>query len=125
MSKHSYEIDWTPEQTKTNEQAGKSYSNTNYMYTNFAQQGWQCPICKRVLAPFVPECPCGGQGMLTWTTTSTEGTDNKTITLDSDLQIKAPNCFYTDKEKDEINSVVSEEVYKKLNKVSKHMKGDK
>lgn len=24
------------------------------------QQGWQCPICKRVYAPFVSECPnCG------------------------------------------------------------------
>lgn len=25
-----------------------------------AQQGWQCPVCKRVYAPFVSECPyCG------------------------------------------------------------------
>ena len=24
------------------------------------QQGWQCPICKRVYAPFMSECPyCG------------------------------------------------------------------
>lgn len=26
----------------------------------FAPQGWQCPICKRVYAPFVSECiNCG------------------------------------------------------------------
>lgn len=35
---------------------------------NGAQQGWQCPICKRVLSPWTPECPCGGQGMMTYTT---------------------------------------------------------
>lgn len=55
--------------------------NYNFMQTNFAQQGWQCPICKRVLAPFVPECPCQGQGMKTITTTLTtaslKGADNR------------------------------------------------
>ena len=73
----NYEIDWTPEQSKTNKQASQNYSNINYMQV-LAQQGWQCPVCKRILAPFVSECPCGGQGMKTWITTS--GTDNKTIT---------------------------------------------
>lgn len=29
---------------------------------NFAQQGWQCPICKRVYSPFTPCCfTCGGE----------------------------------------------------------------
>ena len=37
--------------------------------------GWQCPICKRVLAPFVQECPCKGQVSETWTTTT--GTTNE------------------------------------------------
>lgn len=46
--------------------------DNNYVQV-LAQQGWQCPICKRVLAPFVPECPCGGQGMQT--TITTTGTD--------------------------------------------------
>ena len=35
-----------------------------------AQQGWQCPVCKRVLAPFVTECPCKGSvpsPTVTWT----------------------------------------------------------
>ena len=67
----------TPEQTKLDKLAKErqtKYMDMNYMNTNFAQQGWQCPICKRVLAPFVPECPCGGQGMKTWTITTTEGT---------------------------------------------------
>lgn len=28
----------------------------------FAQQGWQCPICKRVYSPFTPMCyNCGGE----------------------------------------------------------------
>lgn len=36
--------------------------------------GWQCPICGRVLAPFVPECPCQGQGMQTITIADTTGT---------------------------------------------------
>lgn len=25
-------------------------------------QGWQCPVCKQVMAPFMPYCPCGGKG---------------------------------------------------------------
>ena len=25
---------------------------------NIVQQGWQCPVCGRILAPFVTECPC-------------------------------------------------------------------
>lgn len=25
---------------------------------NTVQQGWQCPICGRILAPFITECPC-------------------------------------------------------------------
>lgn len=43
--------------------------------------GWQCPICKKVLAPFVQECPCKGQGIETkWTSTSTSS-ESSTITL--------------------------------------------
>jgi len=96
-----YSIDWAPEQTKINKQAGQSYSNINYINTNFAQQGWQCPACKRILAPFVPECPCGGQGMETWTTTTTEGTGNKTIIMNYPEDFKKvdeqlsdiPHCY--------------------------------
>lgn len=29
----------------------------------FVQQGWQCPICKRVYSPFTPCClTCGADG---------------------------------------------------------------
>lgn len=52
--------------------------NMNF-YQVGAQQGWQCPICKRVLAPFVPECPCQGQGMQTVTFTNTTTTINKEV----------------------------------------------
>ena len=38
------------------------------------QQGWQCPLCKRIYAPFVTECfycPRSGEKMMTTTTTDT------------------------------------------------------
>lgn len=41
-------------------------NNFNFMQMG-AMQGWQCPICKRILAPFVQECPCKGQGVQTVT----------------------------------------------------------
>lgn len=41
----------------------------------FAQQGWQCPICKRVYSPFTPCCfSCGAEGK-TYTSTGTGVTD--------------------------------------------------
>lgn len=49
--------------------AGPAQNYTmNYMQLG-AMQGWQCPICKRILSPWTPECPCQGQGMETITTT--------------------------------------------------------
>jgi len=36
---------------------------------NFAQQGWQCPICKRVYSPFTPMCYCCGAEGTTNTST--------------------------------------------------------
>lgn len=37
---------------------------------DFIQQGWQCPICKRVYSPSTPCCfTCGGESI---TTTSTD-----------------------------------------------------
>ena len=48
-----------------------NYTSNNFMGLG-AMQGWQCPICKRVLAPFMPECPCGGQGTQTIINTISE-----------------------------------------------------
>ena len=31
--------------------------NYTINYRGFAQQGWQCPLCKKVLAPFMTYCP--------------------------------------------------------------------
>lgn len=45
----------------------------NIEFEGFAQQGWQCPICKRVYSPFTPMCWYCGNGKQT-TVTST-GTD--------------------------------------------------
>jgi len=30
---------------------------------DFAQQGWQCPICKRVYSPTIPMCYYCGNGV--------------------------------------------------------------
>jgi len=39
---------------------------------NFAQQGWQCPLCKRVYSPSTPCCfYCGAEGMAKSVTTTT------------------------------------------------------
>lgn len=40
-----------------NTKTGESMTYMNYNNINFVRQGWQCPICKRVLAPFIIECP--------------------------------------------------------------------
>lgn len=55
------------EENKNNSNA----NNYNFMQVG-AMQGWQCPICKRVLAPFVQECPCKGQGIATVTVATTD-----------------------------------------------------
>ena len=34
---------------------------SNYVKVG-AAQGWQCPICHRVLSPWTQECPCKGNG---------------------------------------------------------------
>ncbi len=36
------------------------------------QQGWQCPICKRVYSPITPMCYYCGQGSNTSTTTDVD-----------------------------------------------------
>jgi hypothetical protein len=56
---------------------GENNNNYNFIQVG-VMQGWQCPICKRVLAPFVQECPCKGQGIATMTvaTTDSKGADN-------------------------------------------------
>lgn len=35
------------------------------------QQGWQCPVCGRIMSPTTPFCPCEGQGRTTLTSTGT------------------------------------------------------
>ena len=49
---------------------------------SFAQQGWQCPICKRVYSPFTPCCfVCGN--VETVTTTGVTVTTGGTVTTPS------------------------------------------
>lgn len=60
-------VDWCHHDSQT------SNLTTQYFMQLGPQQGWQCPICKRVLAPFITECPCKGQGPEThWTTTTSK-----------------------------------------------------
>ena len=42
-----------------------------------AQQGWQCPVCGAVNAPWVMQCPCGGKvkSYTTYTPTALSGVD--------------------------------------------------
>ena len=39
-----------------------------------AQQGWECPRCHKVNAPWMPHCTCNQETKLTWTqpTTTTD-----------------------------------------------------
>lgn len=47
---------------------------------NFAQQGWQCPICKRVYSPTTPMCLHCGNYELTTTTNTKSDEDFRDIT---------------------------------------------
>ena len=45
----------------------------NIKFEGFAQQGWQCPICKRVYSPFTPMCwYCGNDKQTVVTSTETD-----------------------------------------------------
>lgn len=58
----------------------------NFMQVG-AQQGWQCPVCKRILSPWTPECPCRGQGPETiWTTTTTGNTETFTVAVKNSME---------------------------------------
>ena len=44
---------------------------------NFAQQGWQCPICKRVYSPLTMMCYyCGAEGITRTSTGTGTGTSS-------------------------------------------------
>lgn len=40
----------------------------------YVQQGWQCPICKKILAPFMSHCPFHDEEHYKWSTTCTGST---------------------------------------------------
>ena len=54
------------------------------IFESFAQQGWQCPVCKRVYSPMTPWCYfCGGESKTTTTTdeTVTISTTGSTVNI--------------------------------------------
>ena len=53
----------------------------SYEFSQFAQQGWQCPICKRVYSPLTPVCMyCSNK----------EVTKSSTITITKESDDKCP-----------------------------------
>lgn len=42
-------------------------------------QGWQCPVCGRVLSPFTSECPCYREQNTQKTTTTTAICDHNWV----------------------------------------------
>lgn len=53
------------------------------MYQLQAQQGWQCPVCKKIYAPNIPEClHCNN------VETELKITDSEGITIDWNKHIK-------------------------------------
>ena len=36
------------------------------------QEGWRCPVCGNVNAPWVASCPCGGRDNYHFTSTGTD-----------------------------------------------------
>lgn len=45
--------------------------------SNFVQQGWQCPICKRIYAPNTPMCYYCGNEVITTKTSISITSDKK------------------------------------------------
>jgi hypothetical protein len=74
---------------------------------NFAQQGWQCPICKRVYSPSTPWCYyCGGESKISTTSeVSLDCWENNPILLTSNPPKLLWKCKYCGKE---ITTEVSE-----------------
>jgi hypothetical protein len=71
----------------------------NYEFEGFAQQGWQCPICKRVYSPATPMCWYCGNGVPTTTTTTTIeiGQNEKYPSTDTDWMKNIPKIISEDK----------------------------
>lgn len=42
---------------------GENIITSGFIQTG-APQGWQCPVCQRVLSPWTQECPCEGKGKI-------------------------------------------------------------
>ena len=56
-----------------------------------AQQGWQCPVCKRVYSPFTPCCfYCGEEGM-TKTSTDIDWQKHQSVTTSDHGILQQPN----------------------------------
>ena len=58
---------------------------SNWDRTGFAQQGWQCPICKKVYSPTTPMCYYCGNG-IPYTVSSTTVGDAKSKTKEVDIK---------------------------------------
>lgn len=76
-----------------------------------AIQGWQCPVCGRVLSPWTQECPCKGQTEGYWSvttahtdsiTTGKHAIDNISLNVeDINLHIPTIPTFYSETNKED------------------------
>ena len=57
---------------ETKEMANRKTEETSKFY--YVQQGWQCTICKKILAPFMSYCPFHDEEHYKWSTTGTGST---------------------------------------------------
>lgn len=66
-----------------------------------AMQGWQCPVCKRVLSPWTMECPCKGKPRSDTTDITVEWTDTENWGIglnneDISKHIPTINTYYSE-----------------------------
>lgn len=69
-------------------------NNINFLQT-LVQQGWQCPLCKKIYAPHIPECYSCNNRESTITTSNTKDTEIHTITLSDDVDTEDISIYFT------------------------------
>lgn len=61
----------------------------------FVQQGWQCPLCKRVYSPFTPCCFYCGAEDVAKTSTDIDWVKHESTTRNAPLDIGGYTCSIT------------------------------
>ena len=73
----------------------------SYEFSMFAQQGWQCPICRRVYSPSTPMCWYCGNGETITTNNINIKMNNEQKTPSTDTEwLKYLTKTYSDQTKE-------------------------